>query len=71
MKKKATKKDLEISIYELHMRINQINHLMNGIAEMLNKFIDFTGKSKKFYAKLQAEIDTEKKKDVKNDKDKE
>ena len=39
-KKKSTKKDLELQIYEMHLRLNQINHYMTGIAEILNRYID-------------------------------
>ena len=56
-KKKPTKKDLEIEMYQLHLRINQINQYMNGMAEILNKYIEFGGKSKKFYKSLQEQID--------------
>ena len=56
-KKKATRKDLELELYQLHLRCNQLNHYMSGIAEMLNKYIKFGGKSKKFYDSLQKEID--------------
>ena len=56
-KKKPTKKDMEIEMYQLHLRINQINHYMSGIAEVLNKYIEFGGKSKKFYKGLQEDID--------------
>ena len=44
-KKKPTKKDLEIEMYQLHLRINQINQYMNGMAEILNKYIEFGGKA--------------------------
>ena len=60
-KKKPTKKDLEIEMYQLHLRINQINQYMSGIAEILNKYIEFGGKSKKFYKSLQEKIDKNKK----------
>ena len=60
-KKKASRKDLELELYQLHLRCNQLNHYMSGIAEMLNKYIEFGGKSKKFYDKLQKEIDKGKK----------
>ena len=56
-KKKPTKKEMEIEMYQLHLRVNQINHYMSGIAEILNKYIEFGGKSKKFYASLQEKID--------------
>ena len=55
--KKPTKKDLEIEMYQLHLRINQINQYMNGMAEILNKYIEFGGKAKKFYKSLQEQID--------------
>ena len=56
-KKKPTKKDIEIEMYQLHLRVNQINQYMNGMAEILNKYIEFGGKSKKFYKSLQEQID--------------
>ena len=59
-KKKPTKKDIEIEMYQLHLRINQINQYMNGMAEILNKYIEFGGKSKKFYKSLQEQIDKNK-----------
>ena len=59
-KKKPTKKDLEIEMYQLHLRINQINQYMNGMAEILNKYIEFGGKSKKCYKSLQEQIDKNK-----------
>ena len=59
-KKKPTKKDLEIEMYQLHLRISQINQYMNGMAEILNKYIEFGGKSKKFYKSLQEQIDKNK-----------
>ena len=59
-KKKPTKKDIEIEMYQLHLRINQINHYMSGIAEVLNKYFEFGGKSKKFYKSLQEQIDKNK-----------
>tara|TARA_R100000152_G_C6759047_1_gene182957 strand:+ start:882 stop:1097 length:216 start_codon:yes stop_codon:yes gene_type:complete len=62
-KKKPTKKDIELQIYELHLRVNQLNHYLNGVAEILNKFIDFSGKSKKFYDTLKDEIDKKKESD--------
>ena len=55
-KKKPTKKDIEVDMYQLHLRLNQLNHYMSGIAEILNKYIKFGGKSKKFYDSLQEEI---------------
>ena len=65
-KKKSTKKDLELQIYEMHLRLNQINHYMTGIAEILNRYIDFGGKSKKFYDEVRKEIEkNEGKKDAK------
>ena len=59
-KKKPTKKDIGIEMYQLHLRINQINQYMNGMAEILNKYIEFGGKSKKFYKSLQEKIDKNK-----------
>ena len=59
-KKKPTKKDIEIEMYQLHLRVNQINQYMNGMAEILNKYIEFGGKSKKFYKSLQEQIDKNK-----------
>ena len=59
-KKKPTKKDIGIEMYQLHLRINQINQYMNGMAEILNKYIEFGGKSKKFYKSLQEQIDKNK-----------
>ena len=56
-KKKPTKKEMEIEMYQLHLRINQLNQYMSGIAEILNKYIEFGGKSKKFYKSLQEKID--------------
>jgi len=56
-KKKPTKKDLEIEMYQLHLRINQINQYMSGIAEILNKYIEFGGKSKKFYDGLREKVE--------------
>ena len=62
-RKKATKKDIETELLSLNMRMNQINQYMGGIAEILNKYIEFGGKSKKFYDKLKKEI---KPKDIPN-----
>ena len=59
-KKNPTKKDIGIEMYQLHLRINQINQYMNGMAEILNKYIEFGGKSKKFYKSLQEQIDKNK-----------
>lgn len=59
-KRKPTKKDLQTDLYELSLRLNRTNQFVNGIAEILNKFIEFSGKSKKFYAKLQYELDVNK-----------
>ena len=56
-KKKPTKKEMEIEMYQLHLRINQLNQYMSGIAEVLNNYIEFGGKSKKFYKSLQEKID--------------
>ena len=56
-KKKPTKKDIEIEMYQLHLRISQINQYMSGIAEILNKYIEFGGKSKEFYDGLKKKVE--------------
>ena len=56
-KKKPTKKDMEVELYQLHLGMNQLNQYMSGIAEVLNNYIEFGGKSKKFYKSLQEKID--------------
>ena len=66
-KKKPTKKDIEIELYQLHLRLNQLNHHVNGMADILNRYIEFDGKAKKFYGMLQDEIDKHKKKPEKNE----
>tara|TARA_Y100000593_G_C4232986_1_gene297981 strand:- start:780 stop:992 length:213 start_codon:yes stop_codon:yes gene_type:complete len=63
-KRKPTRKELEVELYELRLGLGRVNNFLNGIAEILNKFIEFSGKSKKFYASLQKDIDANKKETI-------
>lgn len=63
-RKKATRKDLEQEIFVLGMKLNQMDKFVGGIAEILNKYIEFGGKSKKFYDGLKEEIKTKDDKDI-------
>ena len=62
-RKKATRKDLEQEIFMLGMKLSQIDKFVGGIAEILNKYIEFGGKAKakKFYDSLRKELDKDKK----------
>ena len=62
-RKKPTRKDFEAGIIDLNVRLNNLTGFVNGIAEILNEFIEFGGKSKKFYDKLKEKVKEEVKKE--------
>ena len=45
-RKKSTRKDLEQEIFMLGMKLSQMDKFVGGIAEILNKYIEFGGKIK-------------------------
>ena len=63
-RKKATRKDIEKEVFMLSMQISQMDKFVGGIAEILNKYIEFGGKSKKFYDGLRKELKKKDDKDI-------
>jgi hypothetical protein len=64
-RKKPTNKDFENAIMHLKYDVNNLTGFINGIAEVLNDYIEFGGKSKKFFKMLEQKIEHKKeKKDI-------
>jgi len=65
-RKKPTNKDFENAIMHLKYDVNNLKGYINGIAEVLNGYIEFGGKSKKFFKTLEQKVEHEHKKNEKD-----
>ena len=65
-RKKPTNKDFETAILSLKYDVNNLTGYINGIAEVLNGYIEFGGKSKKFFKTLEQKVEHEHKKNEKD-----
>ena len=65
-RKKPTNKDFENAIMHLKYDVNNLKGYINGIAEVLNDYIEFGGKSKKFFKTLEQKVEHKHKKNEKD-----
>tara|TARA_Y100000034_G_C6655791_1_gene287274 strand:+ start:25 stop:255 length:231 start_codon:yes stop_codon:yes gene_type:complete len=65
-RKKPTNKDFETAILSLKYDVNNLTGFINGIAEVLNAYIEFGGKSKKFFKTLEQKVEHQRKEEKKD-----
>ena len=65
-RKKPTNKDFENAIMHLKYDVNNLKGYINGIAEVLNDYIEFGGNSKKFFKMLEQKVEHKHKKNEKD-----
>jgi len=65
-RKKPTNKDFETAILSLKYDVNNLTGYINGIAEVLNDYIEFGGNSKKFFKTLEQKVEHKQKEDKKD-----
>tara|TARA_Y100000310_G_scaffold317756_1_gene370999 strand:+ start:2057 stop:2287 length:231 start_codon:yes stop_codon:yes gene_type:complete len=65
-RKKPTNKDFENAIIHLKYDVNNLTGYINGIAEVLNGYIEFGGNSKKFFKTLEQKVEHQRKEDKKD-----
>ena len=58
-RKKPTNKDYENAIMHLNYQVSNLTGYINGISEILNHYIEFGGKSKKFFKSLEKIVEKE------------
>ena len=59
-RKKPTNKDFENAIMHIKYEVNNLTGYINGIAEVLNDYIEFGGKKEKFFKMLEQKVEKQK-----------